>query len=132
MGEGEGEESGFREEESLGEEDDFLFLRYIPAAQLVHINKKWRTSKEEGFLIGMRSGMWKKESVLEQDGMAAPVGNLDLRFIGMLQKEHVLTLDFPQSLDSHAGCARHRFPAKLVPPRRSEPRRFLRRTAPMR
>ena len=39
-------------------------------------------------------------SVLNNDGVAAPVGALDTRFIGRLQAEHILTLDFAQPLDS--------------------------------
>ena len=41
--------------------------------------------------------------VLTSDGKAAPVGALDKRFIGRLQDEHILTLDFSQSLDRHEG-----------------------------
>ena len=48
------------------EEDEFIYLRYIPVAQLVQINKKWHISPEDGFLMGMRSGIWKKQSVLEK------------------------------------------------------------------
>ncbi|MBT8103241.1 MAG: VCBS repeat-containing protein [Gammaproteobacteria bacterium] len=44
------------------------------------------------------------DSVLKNDGVAAPVGDLDPRFIGMLQAEHVLTLDFAEPLDSHPGA----------------------------
>ena len=43
------------------------------------------------------------QSVLEQDAMAAPVGHLDPRFIGRLQDEHILALEFPQPLDSNIG-----------------------------
>ena len=44
-------------------------------------------------------------AILDNDGVAAPVGNLDARFIGRLQDEHVLTLEFPEPLDSTAGQA---------------------------
>jgi hypothetical protein len=47
--------------------EDFIFLRYIPVARLIQINKKWRIAREEGFLMGMRSGIWKKLSVLDQE-----------------------------------------------------------------
>jgi tetratricopeptide (TPR) repeat protein len=43
------------------------------------------------------------ETVRSEDGVAAPVGVLDHRFIGRLQGEHVLTLEFDQELDGHAG-----------------------------
>ena len=42
-------------------------------------------------------------TVLTRDGIAAPVGDLDRRFIGRLQTEHVLTLEFPQPLDRYPG-----------------------------
>jgi len=42
-------------------------------------------------------------AVVDRDGVAAPVGELDSRFIGRLQGEHVLTLHFAQPLDSHPG-----------------------------
>jgi hypothetical protein len=45
------------------------------------------------------------DTVLAIDGAAAPVGKLDQRFIGRLQQEHILTLEFPQPLDSHPGAA---------------------------
>lgn len=40
--------------------EDFLNVQYIPAARLVLVNKKWRAKKEDGFLIGLKSGRWKK------------------------------------------------------------------------
>jgi superfamily II DNA/RNA helicase len=39
----------------------FLNLTFIPAAKLVQVNSKWRGAQQEGFLLGMRSGYWKKE-----------------------------------------------------------------------
>ena len=44
---------------------DYLNLTYIPSARIFHINNKWRSSKETGFLIGMRSGLWKN---INKDG----------------------------------------------------------------
>lgn len=43
-------------------ENDFLYLTYIPSAQLVQINKKWRISQHVGFYIGLNTGIWKKAS----------------------------------------------------------------------
>jgi hypothetical protein len=37
------------------------------------------------------------------DRQAAPVGLTDTRFIGLLQKEHILTMRFPQPLDQATG-----------------------------
>lgn len=39
----------------------FLNIRFIPTAKLVQINKKWRTSREDGFLMGLQSGRWKSK-----------------------------------------------------------------------
>ena len=40
-------------------ETDFLNLRYILAARLVHVNTQWRAQKAEGFPIGLTSGDWR-------------------------------------------------------------------------
>lgn len=40
--------------------EDFLKVQYIPAATLIEINRRWRTARENGFLIGLKSGLWKK------------------------------------------------------------------------
>lgn len=40
----------------------FLNIRFLPAALLVQINRKWRTSQADGFLMGLTSGWWKNES----------------------------------------------------------------------
>lgn len=42
------------------QDEGFLNLTFIPSARLVQINRKWRVTKEDGFLIGLRSGLWKK------------------------------------------------------------------------
>jgi superfamily II DNA/RNA helicase len=34
-------------------------LRYIPAARLVHVNTKWRSSPQDGFPMGMMTGDWR-------------------------------------------------------------------------
>jgi superfamily II DNA/RNA helicase len=40
----------------------YLNLRYIPAARMVYINKKWRSSEAKGFPMGMTSGLWKRRT----------------------------------------------------------------------
>ena len=53
-------------------ESEFLNLRFIPAARLVHVNYRWRTRDCEGFPIGLISGDWRgampdaKEDLKEQ------------------------------------------------------------------
>jgi superfamily II DNA/RNA helicase len=39
--------------------DEFLKIRYIPAAKLIQINKRWKISGEDGYLLGLTSGRWK-------------------------------------------------------------------------
>ncbi len=39
--------------------DEFLHLHFIPAANLVQVNRKWRNSEREGFTLGLMSGFWK-------------------------------------------------------------------------
>jgi len=41
--------------------EPFLNIKFLPSARLIQINKKWRRSKEKGFLMGLKSGRWKKE-----------------------------------------------------------------------
>lgn len=36
-----------------------LNLQYIPAARLVHVNKKWRSNSKDGFPLGMTTGDWR-------------------------------------------------------------------------
>jgi len=45
----------------------FLNLKFLPSARLTQINKKWRRSRENGFLMGLTSGRWKKEAVQNED-----------------------------------------------------------------
>ncbi|MBX3650389.1 MAG: DEAD/DEAH box helicase [Burkholderiales bacterium] len=47
-------------------ENALLNLRYVPAARLVHVNKKWRSQQSEGFPIGVVSGDW-RNSMPEAD-----------------------------------------------------------------
>jgi hypothetical protein len=47
------------------DQEEFLKVQYIPAAKLVQINKKWRATKDVGFLLGLTSGKWKRRAQLE-------------------------------------------------------------------
>jgi len=55
--------------------DDELFLRirYIQAARLVKINKRWRASTEKGFQLGMHSGRWKSITRMQERQPEEPV-----------------------------------------------------------
>jgi superfamily II DNA/RNA helicase len=45
----------------------FLNLKFLPSARLTQINIKWRRSIENGFLMGLTSGRWKKEAAQDPD-----------------------------------------------------------------
>jgi|TARA_B100002003_G_scaffold225571_1_gene231699 superfamily II DNA/RNA helicase len=47
--------------------DNLLKLQFIPAANLIQINTKWRTVKEDGFPVGLTTGRWKKNNQEEQN-----------------------------------------------------------------
>lgn len=55
------------------EAESFINLRFIPAARLVHVNRKWRASEGDGFRMGMISGEWKKAA----DPQAQPNPNAE-------------------------------------------------------
>ena len=42
--------------------EPFLHIRYIPSAQLVQVNRKWRAAREQGFLVDMVFGQWMREN----------------------------------------------------------------------
>jgi len=52
------------------EGERYLNIRYIPAARMHYINKKWRSSEAKGFPLGMTSGLWKRKSQVDD-----PAGN---------------------------------------------------------
>ena len=47
--------------------DDLLKIRYIPAATLIKVNEKWRSRRDVGFLINIKTGFWKTERDLERN-----------------------------------------------------------------
>jgi hypothetical protein len=48
-----------------------LTLRYIPAARLVTVNRRWRTNRTEGFPIDQTSGVW-RASMPKTEEQASP------------------------------------------------------------
>ncbi len=58
--------------------EEFLFVRFLPCARLVQINSKWWRSKEKGFLMGLNTGMWKKETFDTTAESAEPVRRIKL------------------------------------------------------
>lgn len=53
-------------------ENDLLNLRYIPAARLVQINRKWRTQGSDGFPVGLVSGDWRSSLPAPGDSTIEP------------------------------------------------------------
>ncbi len=49
------------------DKDILLKIRYIPAATLIKINERLRSRIEPGFLMNIKTGFWKKDSVLDSD-----------------------------------------------------------------
>jgi len=47
------------------DENNFLNLKFIPAAKLIQVNSKWRISPQDGFPIGLNTGQWKKQKQIE-------------------------------------------------------------------
>lgn len=43
----------------MGGDDVLLRMRYVPSAELVYVNSKWRINKDEGFVLNRVSGHWK-------------------------------------------------------------------------
>jgi len=60
------------------DDDDFLYVRFLPCARLVQINNKWRRSREKGFLMGLNTGIWKKETFDRHADSAEPVKRIKL------------------------------------------------------
>jgi superfamily II DNA or RNA helicase len=55
------------------DDDAFINLRFIPAARLVYVNRRWRTSPNLGFNIGTVTGEWKRK----QDSSVPPNPNAE-------------------------------------------------------
>ena len=50
-------------------EDDLLLRMYfIPTANIIQVNTRWRRSKSKGFPMGLRTGFWKREKEMESPG----------------------------------------------------------------
>ena len=58
--------------------DEFLHLHFIPAANLVQLNRRWRNSEKEGYTLGLRSGFWKSGNLEERPADAEDVRDVKL------------------------------------------------------
>ncbi len=54
-------------------DEALLNLRFLPAARLVDLNRKWRSRPAEGFPLGLSTGEWKKERDLESPTQREPI-----------------------------------------------------------
>ena len=60
--------------EARASEEPFLHIRYIPSAQLVQVNRKWRSAREQGFLVDMVFGQWMRETAAQTPNSNANAG----------------------------------------------------------
>ncbi len=60
-----GDPSRIRELRLMSGEDILLRLRFIPSAELVYVNSKWRNQKADGFVLNKISGHWKSHGYRE-------------------------------------------------------------------
>ncbi|MBD2714370.1 DEAD/DEAH box helicase [Microvirga sp. STR05] len=58
--------------EARSASEPFLHIRYIPSAQLVQVNRKWRSAREKGFLVDMVFGQWMRENATPTSTPGAP------------------------------------------------------------
>jgi len=69
----------------MGGDDVLLRMRYIPSAELVYVNMKWRVNKEEGFVLNRVTGHWKshgfRERVLSGKEKNSKVKSDDLKVV---------------------------------------------------
>lgn len=61
-----GNPNDIKELKILAGGDLLLKVRYIPAAKLVYINKKWKNQDNEGFVINKVSGTWKPHGYMHK------------------------------------------------------------------
>ena len=53
--------------ELKGQESNLMTMRYIPAAQLYFINRRWKTSTEKGFLLNLTTGEWTRGNKADEE-----------------------------------------------------------------
>jgi hypothetical protein len=60
------------------DEDEFLHLHFIPAAELIQVNRKWRATNKEGFTLGLMSGFWKTGNLADRPKDAEEIQDVKL------------------------------------------------------
>ena len=60
------------------DDDELLHLHFIPAANLVQINRKWKSTDREGFTLGLMSGFWKTGNLADRGPDAEDVKDVKL------------------------------------------------------
>jgi len=56
----------------IHEGEEFMRLKYLPACRLYQFNLGWAASKEKGFLIGLKTGRWKRAEKKSKEEPNAP------------------------------------------------------------
>lgn len=60
------------------DQEKFLNVRHIPAARLVHVNRRWRSRPADGFPMGLISGEWKRDAQVGDGESSEPVRRIKL------------------------------------------------------
>jgi hypothetical protein len=70
------------------DEEAFINLRFISAARLVHVNRRWRSSPNFGFAVGVVTGEWKRrptENAAAAKARAAAAANPNAEPVRIVQ-----------------------------------------------
>ncbi|MCB9019436.1 MAG: DEAD/DEAH box helicase [Chitinophagales bacterium] len=59
-------------------EEKLLRIYSIPAARLVHLNLRWRTNKDQGYALNLRTGYWQSKKNEEEQGQANEIQKVKL------------------------------------------------------
>lgn len=74
-----GDFSRVRRADLVADREPLLHLTFIPAAQMVEVNHRWRARATEGFPLGLTTGEWKREKdLLEPGKLKEPVRRVKL------------------------------------------------------
>jgi len=80
-----GDPSRLAEIRLMGGDDVLLKMRYLPSAELVYVNMKWRANKDDGFVLNRLSGHWKthgfRENVLKGKEKISKMKAEDLKIV---------------------------------------------------
>jgi superfamily II DNA/RNA helicase len=109
--------------------DELMKLFYAPAAKIIMLNKKWARGKDDGFVIGTKTGFFKTKKQLEKPNPEDPPANImlytydtsDILYIQPIQslgltEEAVITLQYAlqKSVEQYYNIEPVEIAAKLM------------------